>query len=91
MTGMSWFPEQHQRSWLQRTCASILKAGPIPKHVGIIMDGNRRFATKNSMDRAEGHLRGFDKLADVCLIYLFLSAALICLVLYLREREKCFI
>ncbi|XP_041354444.1 dehydrodolichyl diphosphate synthase complex subunit DHDDS-like [Gigantopelta aegis] len=61
---MSWFPERQQHSWLQRTCGSILKAGPIPKHVGIIMDGNRRFASKNSMDRAEGHLRGFDKLAD---------------------------
>jgi len=29
------------------------------------MDGNRRFAKKNSMDRAEGHLKGFDKLTEV--------------------------
>lgn len=33
------------------------------------MDGNRRFAQKNSMDRAEGHLKGFDKLAEVRLQY----------------------
>lgn len=29
------------------------------------MDGNRRFAVKNHMDRAEGHFKGFDKLAEV--------------------------
>ncbi|XP_067675918.1 dehydrodolichyl diphosphate synthase complex subunit DHDDS-like [Haliotis asinina] len=61
---MSWFPERQNRSWLQRVCASVLKAGPVPKHVGIIMDGNRRFAVKNSMEKAEGHLKGFDKLAE---------------------------
>ena len=46
-------------------CTRILKSGPVPKHIAIIMDGNRRFAQKNSMDRAEGHLKGFDKLAEV--------------------------
>ncbi|XP_046581361.1 dehydrodolichyl diphosphate synthase complex subunit Dhdds-like [Haliotis rubra] len=61
---MSWFPERRNRSWLQRVCASVLKAGPVPKHIGIIMDGNRRFAVKNSMEKAEGHLKGFDKLAE---------------------------
>lgn len=45
-------------------CTSVLKAGPIPRHIAIIMDGNRRFAKKNSMGRAEGHLKGFDKLAE---------------------------
>lgn len=38
--------------------------GPIPRHIALIMDGNRRYAQKNSMGRAEGHLRGFDKLAE---------------------------
>lgn len=62
---MSWFPKkQGQQSWFHRMCQRILKAGPIPKHIAIIMDGNRRFAKKNSMDRAEGHLKGFDKLAE---------------------------
>ncbi|XP_046333567.1 dehydrodolichyl diphosphate synthase complex subunit DHDDS-like [Haliotis rufescens] len=61
---MSWFPERRNRSWMQRMCASVLKAGPVPKHIGIIMDGNRRFAAKNSMEKAEGHLKGFDKLAE---------------------------
>lgn len=63
---MSWFPEKRtQDSWIHRLCAGILKSGPIPQHVAFIMDGNRRFAQKNSMGRAEGHLKGFDKLAEV--------------------------
>lgn len=62
---MSWFPEKRTHtSWYHRMCTRILKSGPVPKHVAIIMDGNRRFAQKNSMDRAEGHLKGFDKLAE---------------------------
>ncbi|KAH3738332.1 hypothetical protein DPMN_044966 [Dreissena polymorpha] len=63
---MTWFPEKRtQDTWLHRMCGRILKSGPIPKHIAIIMDGNRRFAKKNSMERAEGHLKGFDKLAEV--------------------------
>lgn len=62
---MSWFPEKRiQDSWVHSVCTSILKSGPVPKHIAIIMDGNRRFAKKNSMAQAEGHLKGFDKLAE---------------------------
>lgn len=63
-----WFPEKEylaQRTWLQTTCARILSCGPIPKHVAFIMDGNRRFARKSSIDRQEGHMEGFKKLAEV--------------------------
>lgn len=45
-------------------CTKVLTSGPVPQHIAIIMDGNRRFAQKNSMERAEGHLKGFDKLAE---------------------------
>lgn len=65
ITAMSWFPERGESSWLRKFCTRVLKTGPIPKHVAIIMDGNRRFAVKNSMARAEGHLKGFDKLTEV--------------------------
>lgn len=37
----------------------------MPKHVAFIMDGNRRFAQKKNLDRQEGHMQGFDKLAEV--------------------------
>lgn len=63
---MSWFPQKKtSQSWVHRVCQKILKSGPIPKHVAFIMDGNRRFAVKNHMERAEGHFKGFDKLAEV--------------------------
>ncbi|KAK3096619.1 hypothetical protein FSP39_001745, partial [Pinctada imbricata] len=61
---MSWFHEREPKPWIHQFCTRVLKAGPLPHHVAIIMDGNRRFAVKNSMDRAEGHLKGFDKLAE---------------------------
>lgn len=38
---------------------------PIPKHIAIIMDGNRRFALGMGMDTAEGHVKGRDKLEEV--------------------------
>ncbi|ESP01058.1 hypothetical protein LOTGIDRAFT_225491 [Lottia gigantea] len=61
---MSWFSTNSRQTWLQKLCVRVLKAGPIPKHIAFIMDGNRRFATKNSIDRAQGHLHGFNKLAE---------------------------
>ncbi len=39
--------------------------GPIPKHIAIIMDGNRRFAKELGIEPTEGHLKGKDKLEEV--------------------------
>ena len=38
---------------------------PVPKHLAIIMDGNRRFAQKFGMEPVKGHLAGSDKLEEV--------------------------
>ncbi|KAG2460685.1 DHDDS synthase, partial [Polypterus senegalus] len=40
------------------------KAGPMPKHIAFIMDGNRRYARKLHVERQQGHMHGFDKLAE---------------------------
>jgi len=37
----------------------------IPTHVGIILDGNRRWATKNGLPVSEGHREGFETLNDI--------------------------
>lgn len=43
----------------------IIKCGPIPKHIAIIMDGNRRWAEKHNMKKTEGHFHGYQKLEEV--------------------------
>ena len=42
-----------------------LVSGEIPKHVSIIMDGNRRFAWNKSSKTAVGHTEGKEKLKEV--------------------------
>ena len=74
---MAWLQET-KKSWLNRTCEYILKTGPIPHHVAFIMDGNRRFACKNSLQRAQGHIMGFDKLAEVFII-IFVIRTIYCI------------
>lgn len=40
-------------------------AAAIPKHVGYIVDGNRRWAKKHGLPVYEGHLAGYNALKDV--------------------------
>jgi len=47
-----------------------VRAGPIPKHMAIIMDGNRRFARELGLATVEGHEKGrlkLEELLDWCL------------------------
>ncbi|HTK39709.1 MAG TPA: polyprenyl diphosphate synthase [Patescibacteria group bacterium] len=37
----------------------------VPKHVGYILDGNRRWAKKHGLPTYEGHLAGYNALKDV--------------------------
>lgn len=62
---MSWFKEERKVSYLRSFCNNVIKAGPMPQHVAIIMDGNRRFAKKVNCERSKGHEKGFEKLTEV--------------------------
>jgi tritrans,polycis-undecaprenyl-diphosphate synthase [geranylgeranyl-diphosphate specific] len=42
-----------------------VKGQPVPRHVAIIMDGNRRFAEELGMERGKGHVSGRNKLEEV--------------------------
>ncbi|UCD14073.1 MAG: di-trans,poly-cis-decaprenylcistransferase [Thermoplasmatales archaeon] len=42
-----------------------IKQHPVPEHVAIIMDGNRRFAKSLGLSTKAGHLFGRDKIEDV--------------------------
>ena len=47
----------------------IRRAGKLPAHIAIIMDGNGRWAEKRGLPRNAGHARGsenFDRIATVC-------------------------
>lgn len=59
--------QSYKLSWLQKMAISLLKCGPIPNNGGIsfIMDGNRRYANKAKIGKADGHKQGFDTLAKV--------------------------
>lgn len=60
---MSWIRER-TLSWFQSIILKIVKTGQVPRHVAIIMDGNRRYANKQKVTKVEGHTRGFNKLAE---------------------------
>lgn len=45
--------------------ASEISGKPIPSHVAIIMDGNRRFAEKHGLSKHYGHLKGADSTEKV--------------------------
>ncbi len=49
----------------EKKLLEMVKKGRIPEHIGIIMDGNRRFASELEMDSELGHDLGRDKLEDV--------------------------
>jgi len=51
--------------WLRTAVLYVLRSGgPVPRHLGIIMDGNRRYAARARIGKQEGHQAGFDKLHE---------------------------
>lgn len=54
--------------WLQWIAVRILRMGPVPKHIAIIMDGNRRFAVKQGLPKYAGHPEGYVSLLRVTFV-----------------------
>src|SRR3989475_11391217 len=49
-----------------------IKYGPMPQHIGIILDGNRRWATEKALNSTDGHWAGAkvgEEVLDWCLEY----------------------
>jgi short-chain Z-isoprenyl diphosphate synthase len=46
------------RLYERRLAADLRRRGGLPRHVGVILDGNRRWARQLGMGSAEGHRRG---------------------------------
>jgi short-chain Z-isoprenyl diphosphate synthase len=51
-------------SLYERRLAASLPTASVPRHVGVILDGNRRWARSFGETAATGHRRGADKIAE---------------------------
>ncbi|NTW40587.1 MAG: isoprenyl transferase [Cellulomonadaceae bacterium] len=49
----------------ERRLASSLPASAVPRHIGVILDGNRRWARSLGESTSTGHRRGADKISDL--------------------------
>lgn len=60
---MDWYKEQTDSDLIKQK--EILQNCKIPKHIGIIMDGNGRWAIENGLTRTEGHRQGIESVRDI--------------------------
>jgi tritrans,polycis-undecaprenyl-diphosphate synthase [geranylgeranyl-diphosphate specific] len=53
------------RESTERRLLALVKTAPVPRHLALIMDGNRRFAFGRGLLVEEGHFRGKEKLEEL--------------------------
>ncbi|MEM0128768.1 MAG: polyprenyl diphosphate synthase [Thermoplasmata archaeon] len=70
----------------ERRLLQIVRTEPVPRHLAIIMDGNRRFASAHDLLIPEGHDRGKQKLED--LLDWCLEIRIRCLTVYGLSTEN---
>ncbi|HEX7324899.1 MAG TPA: polyprenyl diphosphate synthase [Rhodanobacteraceae bacterium] len=51
--------------WYERGLSAQVVADPVPAHIGLILDGNRRYARDMGLDAKLGHQFGVNKLREV--------------------------
>lgn len=59
----SWWPLYW--GYEERLLKDIRRLGIVPKHLGLILDGNRRYAKELGLPVAQGHKMGLEKAYDV--------------------------
>jgi len=53
------------RDLTEKRLLELVRAEPVPRHLAIIMDGNRRFAAREGLDIQGGHAKGRDTLEEL--------------------------
>ena len=53
------------RGFTEKRLLELVRAEPVPRHLAIIMDGNRRFARHHGIQVRDGHARGRDTLEEL--------------------------
>jgi len=53
------------RDLTERRLLELIREAPVPNHLAIIMDGNRRFAGEMGLDVKDGHAKGRDTLEEL--------------------------
>lgn len=65
LPGIAWLRAMAARYYEQRLLEEVKEGRNIPRHVGIILDGNRRFARNAGLKELDGHKLGAKKLEEV--------------------------
>lgn len=58
-------PLLYCRNKLESLLIQTISTGPIPQHIALVMDGNRRYARTHRLETAEGHALGFESLKSI--------------------------
>lgn len=60
----------------------------VPKHVGFIVDGNRRWAKKHGLPTYEGHMAGYNTLEDVVVNTIQMGVKFVSIYIFSTENWK---
>lgn len=52
-------------NFFENVAVKVIKSGPIPKHISLIMDGNRTYSKKNKIELKDGYELGFKKALNI--------------------------
>jgi len=63
MSEGTWI-RKYELSWFEWLGVNVVKRGKVPRHIAVIMDGNRRYARQAGQEVISGHKAGFNKLAE---------------------------